>query len=212
MKFKDTLLKIKKEGLLDCIVDESHSYDSVDKSKLRSSIENEIDFLISLELCSSSIESIVCIRSLKEELKMDENRHYIIESDVKYHKTYNVYAVHNNNLYSILFMDLRKIIGADILDSCIERYGFVTVMASILHKLSNSGYAYSQRKEEINNALKITEKEILDQSENFISFDDFSESLGFSERSQEEIEFVQKVHKHVFNELEKEKRILGLNI
>lgn len=212
MKFKDTLLKIKKEGLLDCIVDESHSYDSVDKSKLRSSIENEIDFLISLEPCSSSIESIVCIRSLKEELKMDENRHYIIESDVKYHKTYNVYAVHNNNLYSILFMDLRKIIGADILDSCIERYGFVTVMASILHELSNSGYAYSQRKEEINNVLKITEKEILDSSESFISFDDFSESLGFSERSQEEIEFVQKAHQHVFNELEKEKRILGLNM
>lgn len=206
MNFKDALLKIKKEGLLDCIVDESNDYE------VCSSIEKEIDFLISLEPCSSSIESIVCIRSLKEELKMDENRHYIIESDVKYHKTYNVYAVHNNNLYSILFMDLRKIIGADILDSCIERYGFVTVMASILHELSNSGYAYSQRKEEINNALKITEKEILDQSENFISFDDFSESLGFSERSQEEIEFVQKVHKHVFNELEKEKRILGLNI
>ena len=212
MKFKDTLLKIKKEGLLDCIVDESHSYDSVDKSKLRSSIENEIDFLISLEPCSSSIESIVCIRSFKDELQMDENRHYIIEPDVKYHVTYNVYAVHNNNLYSILFMDLRKIIGADILDSCIERYGFVTVMASILHELSNSGYAYSQRKEEINNALKITEKEILDQSENFISFDDFSESLGFSERSQEEIEFVQKVHKYVFSEFEKEKRILGLNM
>ena len=143
---------------------------------------------------------------------MDENRHYIIEPDVKYHVTYNVYAVHNNNFYSILFMDLRKIIGADILDSCIERYGFVTVMASILHELSNSGYAYSQRKEEINNALKITEKEILDQSENFISLDDFSKSLGFSERSQEEIEFVQKAHQHVFNELEKEKRILGLNI
>lgn len=206
MKFKDALLKIKKEGLLDCIVDESNDYE------VCSSIEKEIDSLLSLEPCSSSIESIVCIRSLKEELKMDENRHYIIESDVKYHKTYNVYAVHNNNLYSILFMDLRKIVGADILDSCIERYGFVTVMASILHELSNSGYAYSQRKEEINNALKITEKEILDQSENFISFDDFSESLGFSERSQEEIEFVQKVHKHVFNELEKEKRILGLNI
>lgn len=207
MKFKDALLKIKKEGLLDCIVDESNDYE------VCSSIEKEIDSLLSLEPCSSSIESIVCIRSLKEELKMDENRHYIIEPDVKYHVTYNVYAVHNNNnLYSILFMDLRKIIGADILDSCIERYGFVTVMASILHELSNSGYAYSQRKEEINNALKITEKEILDQSENFISFDDFSESLGFSERSQEEIEFVQKVHKHVFNELEKEKRILGLNI
>lgn len=181
MKFKDALLKIKKEGLLDCIVDESNDYE------VCSSIEKEIDSLLSLEPCSSSIESIVCIRSLKEELKMDENRHYIIESDVKYHKTYNVYAVHNNNLHSILFMDLRKIVGADILDSCIERYGFVTVMASILHELSNSGYAYSQRKEEINNALKITEKEILDQSENFISLDDFSKSLGFSERSQEEM-------------------------
>lgn len=208
MKFKDALLKIKKEGLLDCIVEESNDYE------VCSSIEKEIDLLLSLEPQSSSIESIVCVRFLKDELQMDENRHYIIEPDVKYHVTYNVYAVHNNNnnLYSILFMDLRKIIGADILDSCIERYGFVTVMASILHELSNSGYAYSQRKEEINNALKITEKEILDQSENFISFDDFSESLGFSERSQEEIEFVQKVHKHVFNELEKEKRILGLNI
>lgn len=209
MKFKDTLLKIKKEGLLDCIVDESNDYE------VCSSIEKEIDLLLSLEPQSSSIESIVCVRFLKDELQMDENRHYIIEPDVKYHVTYNVYAVHNNNnnnLYSILFMDLRKIIGADILDSCIERYGFVTVMASILHELSNSGYAYSQRKEEINNALKITEKEILDQSENFISFDDFSESLGFSERSQEEIEFVQKAHQHVFNELEKEKRILGLNI
>lgn len=32
-------------------------------------------------------------------------------------------------------------------------------------------------------------------------------SLGFSERSQEEIEFVQKVHEHVFNELEKEKTL-----
>lgn len=206
MKFKDALLKIKKEGLLDCIVDESNDYE------VCSSIEKEIDSLLSLDSQSSSIEHIVCVRFLKDELQMDENRHYIIEPDVKYHVTYNVYAVHNNNLYSILFMDLRKIIGADILDSCIERYGFVTVMASILHELSNSGYAYSQRKEEINNALKITEKEILDQSENFISFDDFSESLGFSERSQEEIEFVQKAHQHVFNELEKEKRILGLNI
>lgn len=206
MKFKDALLKIKKEGLLDCIVDESNDYE------VCSSIEKEIDLLLSLEPQSSSIEHIVCVRFLKDELQMDENRHYIIEPDVKYHVTYNVYAVHNNNLYSILFMDLRKIIGADILDSCIERYGFVTVMASILHELSNSGYAYSQRKEEINNALKITEKEILDQSENFISLDDFSKSLGFSERSQEEIEFVQKAHQHVFNELEKEKRILGLNI
>lgn len=206
MKFKDALLKIKKEGLLDCIVDESNDYE------VCSSIEKEIDSLLSLDPQSSSIEHIVCVRFLKDELQMDENRHYIIEPDVKYHVTYNVYAVHNNNLYSILFMDLRKIIGADILDSCIERYGFVTVMASILHELSNSGYAYSQRKEEINNALKITEKEILDRSENFISFDDFSESLGFSERSQEEIEFVQKVHKHVFSEFEKEKRILGLNI
>lgn len=206
MKFKDALLKIKKEGLLDCIVDESNDYE------VCSSIEKEIDSLLSLDPQSSSIEHIVCVRFFKDELQMDENRHYIIEPDVKYHVTYNVYAVHNNNLYSILFMDLRKIIGADILDSCIERYGFVTVMASILHELSNSGYAYSQRKEEINNALKITEKEILDQSENFISFDDFSESLGFSERSQEEIEFVQKVHKHVFSEFEKEKRILGLNI
>lgn len=206
MNFKDALLKIKKEGLLDCIVDESNDYE------VCSSIEKEIDLLLSLEPQSSSIEHIVCVRFLKDELQMDENRHYIIEPDVKYHVTYNVYAVHNNNLYSILFMDLRKIIGADILDSCIERYGFVTVMASILHELSNSGYAYSQRKEEINNALKITEKEILDQSENFISLDDFSKSLGFSERSQEEIEFVQKAHQHVFNELEKEKRILGLNI
>lgn len=203
MKFKDALLKIKKEGLLDCIVDESNDYE------VCSSIEKEIDSLLSLEPCSSPIESIVCIRFFKDELQMDENRHYIIEQDVKYHVTYNVYAVHNNNLYSILFMDLRKIIGADILDSCIERYGFVTVISIILYELS---YGYSQCKEEINNALKITEKEILDQSENFISFDDFSESLGFSERSQEEIEFVQKAHQHVFNELEKEKRILGLNM
>lgn len=154
----------------------------------------------------------MCIRSLKEELKMDENRHYIIESDVKYHKTYNVCSVRDKSFYSILYVDWRKIVGTDILDSCIERYGFVTVMVSILHELSNSGYAYSQRKEEINNVLKITEKEILDSSESFISFDDFSESLGFSERSQEEIEFVQKAHQHVFDELEKEKRILGLNI
>lgn len=206
MNFKDSLLKIKKEGLLDCIVDESNDYE------VRSSIEKEIDSLLSVEPQSSSIEHIVCVRFLKDELQMDENRHYIIEPDVKYHVTYNVYAVDNNGLYSILFMDLRKIVGADLLDSCIERYGFVTVMASILHELSNSGYAYSQRKEEINNALKITEKEILDSSESFISFDDFSESLGFSEHSQEEIEFVQKVHKHVFSEFEKEKRILGLNM
>lgn len=207
MKFKDALLKIKKEGLLDRIVDESNDYE------VCSSIEKEIELLLSLEPQSSSSEHIVCVRFFKDELQMDENRHYIIEPDVKYHVTYNVYAVHNNNLYSILFMDLRKIVGTDILDSCIERYGFVTVMASILHELSNSGYAYSQRKEEINNALKITEKEILDSSESFISFDDFSESLGFSERSQEEIAFVQKVHKHVFSEFEKEKSILlGLNM
>lgn len=213
MYFKDALLKVEEEGLLDRIVDESNSYDSVDKSKLRSSIENEIDSLLSLEHCSSSIESIVCIRSLKEELKMDENRHYIIEPDVKYHVTYNVYAVDNNNLYSILFMDLRKIVGTDLLDSCIERYGFVTVMASILHELNNSGYAYSQRKEEINNALKITEKKILNGSEGLMSFDDFMKDRGFPKRSKEEIEYIQKVHEHVFNAYEKEKRILlGLNV
>ena len=195
MKFKDALLKIKKEGLLDCIVDESNDYE------VCSSIEKEIDSLLSLEPQSSSIEHIVCVRFLKDELQMDENRHYIIESDVKYHETYNVCSVRDDSLYSILYVDWDKIIGADILDSCIERYGFITVMASILHELS---YGYSQYKEEINNALKITEKEILDQSENFISLDDFNKSLGFSERSQEEIEFVQKVHKHVFSEFEKE--------
>ena len=203
MKFKDALLKIKKEGLLDCIVDESNDYE------VCSSIEKEIDSLLSLEPQSSSIEHIVCVRFLKDELQMDENRHYIIESDVKYHETYNVCSVRDDSLYSILYVDWDKIIGADILDSCIERYGFITVMASILHELS---YGYSQCKEEINNALKITEKEILDQSENFISLDDFNKSLGFSERSQEEIEFVQKAHKHVFSEFEKEKRILGLNM
>lgn len=203
MKFKDALLKIKKEGLLDCIVDESNDYE------VCSSIEKEIDSLLSLEPQSSTIEHIVCVRFLKDELQMDENRHYIIESDVKYHETYNVCSVRDDSLYSILYVDWDKIIGADILDSCIERYGFITVMASILHELS---YGYSQCKEEINNALKITEKEILDQSENFISLDDFNKSLGFSERSQEEIEFVQKVHKHVFSEFEKEKRILGLNM
>lgn len=203
MKFKDALLKIKKEGLLDCIVDESNDYE------VCSSIEKEIDSLLSLEPQSSTIEHIVCVRFLKDELQIDENRHYIIESDVKYHETYNVCSVRDDSLYSILYVDWDKIIGADILDSCIERYGFITVMASILHELS---YGYSQCKEEINNALKITEKEILDQSENFISLDDFNKSLGFSERSQEEIEFVQKVHKHVFSEFEKEKRILGLNM
>lgn len=84
MKFKDALLKIKKEGLLDCIVDESNDYE------VCSSIEKEIDSLLSLEPQSSSIEHIVCVRFLKDELQMDENRHYIIESDVKYHETYNV--------------------------------------------------------------------------------------------------------------------------
>lgn len=46
MKFKDALLKIKKEGLLDCIVDESNDYE------VCSSIEKEIDSLLSLEPCS----------------------------------------------------------------------------------------------------------------------------------------------------------------
>lgn len=147
MKFKEALLKIKEEGLLDRIVDESNSYDSVDKSELRSSIEKEIDSILSLEPYSSSIESIVCIRSLTEELKMDENRHYIIESDVKYHKTYNVCSVRDKSFYSILYVEWKKIVGADILDSCIERYGFVTVISRILYELS---YGYSQCKEEIN--------------------------------------------------------------
>lgn len=57
MNFKDALLKIKKEGLLDCIVDESNDYE------VCSSIEKEIDSLLSLEPQSSSIEHIVCIRS-----------------------------------------------------------------------------------------------------------------------------------------------------
>lgn len=210
MYFKEALLKIKEEGLLDRIVDESYSYNSVDKSKLRSSIENEIDSLLSLEPCSSSIESIVCIRSLKEELKMDENRHYIIESDVKYYVTYNVRSIWDDSLYSILYVDWDKIIGADILDSCIERYGFVTVISRILYELS---YGYSQCKEEINNALKITEKKILNGSEGLMSFDDFMKDRGFPKRSKEEIEYIQKVHEHVFNAYEKEKRILlGLNV
>lgn len=210
MKFKEALLKIKEEGLLDRIVDESYSYNSVDKSKLRSSIENEIDSLLSLEHCSSSIESIVCIRSLKEELKMDENRHYIIEPNVKYHETYNVCSIRDKSFYSILYVDWDKIIGADILDSCIERYGFVTVISRILYELS---YGCSQCKSEINNALRTTEKKILNGSEGLMSFDDFMKDRGFPKRSKEEIEYIQKVHEHVFNAYEKEKRILlGLNV
>lgn len=203
MYFKDALLKVKKEGLLDCIVDESYSYDSVDKSKLRSSIENEIDYLLSLEHCSSFIESIVCIRSLKEELKMDENRHYIIESDVKYHETYNVCSIRDDSLYSILYVDWDKIIGADILESCIERYGLIPVISSILHELS-----YGCLQHEINDELKITEKKILNGSEGLKNFDVFMKDRGFPKRSKEEIVFVQKVHEHVFNAYEKEKRIL----
>lgn len=197
MKFKDALLKIKKEGLLDRIVDESNDYE------VCSSIEKEIDLLLSLESQSSSSEHIVCVRFLKDELQMDENRHYKIESDVKYHVTYNVYAVDNNDLYSILFMDLRKIIGADILDSCIERYGLIPVISSILHELS-----YGCLQHEINDELKITEKKILNGSEGLKNFDDFMKDRGFPKRSKEEIEFVQKVHEHVFNAYEKEKRIL----
>ncbi len=79
-------------------------------------------------------------------------------------------------------------------------------------RVSDKKKNYSKVTKLLVKPLKITEKEILDSSESFISFDDFSESLGFSERSQEEIEFVQKAHKHVFSEFEKEKRILGLNI
>ena len=67
MKFKDALLKIKKEGLLDCIVDESNDYE------VCSSIEKEIDSLLSLEPCSSSIESIVCVRFL-EYIKLDRDK------------------------------------------------------------------------------------------------------------------------------------------
>lgn len=197
MKFKDALLKIKKEGLLNRIVDESNDYE------VCSSIEKEIDLLLSLESQSSSSEHIVCVRFLKDELQMDENRHYKIESDVKYHVTYNVYAVDNNDLYSILFMDLRKIIGADILDSCIERYGLIPVISSILHELS-----YGCLQHEINDELKITEKKILNGSEGLKNFDDFMKDRGFPKRSKEEIEFVQKVHEHVFNAYEKEKRIL----
>lgn len=197
MKFKDALLKIKKEGLLDRIVDESNDYE------VCSSIEKEIDLLLSLESQSSSSEHIVCVRFLKDELQMDENLHYKIESDVKYHVTYNVYAVDNNDLYSILFMDLRKIIGADILDSCIERYGLIPVISSILHELS-----YGCLQHEINDELKITEKKILNGSEGLKNFDDFMKDRGFPKRSKEEIEFVQKVHEHVFNAYEKEKRIL----
>ena len=43
MNFKDALLKIKKEGLLDCIVDESNDYE------VCSSIENEIDYKCQLK-------------------------------------------------------------------------------------------------------------------------------------------------------------------
>ena len=64
MNFKDALLKIKKEGLLDCIVDESNDYE------VCSSIEKEIDSLLSLEPQSLSIEHIVCVRFLKDELQM----------------------------------------------------------------------------------------------------------------------------------------------
>ena len=81
MNFKDALLKIKKEGLLDCIVDESNDYE------VCSSIEKEIDSLLSLEPQSLSIEHIVCVRFLKDELQMDENYYYKLHIHYKSHDT-----------------------------------------------------------------------------------------------------------------------------
>lgn len=46
-----------------------------------------------------------------------------------------------------------------------------------------------------------------------MSFDDFIKDRGFPKRSKEEMGFIQKIHKHGFDEYEKEKSILlGLNM
>lgn len=113
MLFKNALLKIKDEKLLDEIIDfsystiYSHFLEPIDKDKLKSNISKEINSLLSLESKPTSIEHIVCIRTLEDEAEIDDSGHYVITPDVKYHEIYDVWLTQKGDgeHYSLLFAD-----------------------------------------------------------------------------------------------------------
>lgn len=219
MLLKDTLVKVQTENLFDDLIDYmysniySHFYEPIEKDEINKNFKKLINSLLSLEPNESLLTSIGAIKTMNYDAEMDDDLHYITTAPVKYYETFDVFSIYVDDpeRYSLMFTDWRNLINADILDKCINRYGFIPVLANVLYEISWEGYDYESAKEKSESMiadLNASVEEIDEHPERLHDFDSIRDELGIPETTDEEKAFLRKTYEYISEEYMKESLIL----
>lgn len=219
MLLKDTLVKVQTENLFDDLIDYmysniySHFYEPIEKDEINKNFKKLINSLLSLEPNESLLTSIGAIKTMNYDAEMDDDLHYITTAPVKYYETFDVFSIYVDDpeRYSLMFTDWRNLINADILDKCINRYGFIPVLANVLYEISWEGYDYESAKENYESMiadLNASVEEIDEHPERLHDFDSIRDELGIPETTDEEKAFLRKTYEYISEEYMKESLIL----
>lgn len=219
MLLKDTLVKVQTENLFDDLIDYmysniySHFYEPIEKDEINKNFKKLINSLLSLEPNESLLTSIGAIKTMNYDAEMDDDLHYITTAPVKYYETFDVFSIYVDDpeRYSLMFTDWRNLINADILDKCINRYGFIPVLANVLYEISWEGYDYESAKENSESMiadLNASVEEIDEHPERLHDFDSIRDELGIPETTDEEKAFLRKKYEYISEEYMKESLIL----
>lgn len=219
MLLKDTLVKVQTENLFDDLIDYmysniySHFYEPIEKDEINKNFKKLINSLLSLEPNESLLTSIGAIKTMNYDAEMDDDLHYITTAPVKYYETFDVFSIYVDDpeRYSLMFTDWRNLINADILDKCINRYGFIPVLANVLYEISWEGYDYESAKENSESMiadLNASVEEIDEHPERLHDFDSIRDELGIPETTDEEKAFLRKTYEYISEEYMKESLIL----
>lgn len=219
MLLKDALVKIQTENLFDDLIDYmysniySHFYEPIEKEEININFKKLINSLLSLEPNESLLTSIGAIKTMNYDAEMDDDLHYITTAPVKYYETFDVFSIYVDDpeRYSLMFTDWRNLINADILDKCINRYGFIPVLANVLYEISWEGYDYESAKENSESMiadLNASVEEIDEHPERLHDFDSIRDELGIPETTDEEKAFLRKTYEYISEEYMKESLIL----
>lgn len=219
MLLKDTLVKVQTENLFDDLIDYmysniySHFYEPIEKDEINKNFKKLINSLLSLEPNESLLTSIGAIKTMNYDAEMDDDLHYITTAPVKYYETFDVFSIYVDDpeRYSLMFTDWRNLINADILDKCINRYGFIPVLANVLYEISWEGYDYESAKEKSESIiaeLNASIEEVDAHPERLHDFDSIRDELGIPETTDEDKAFLQKTYEYISEEYMKESLIL----
>lgn len=207
MTLKEALNIILKEGegktFLKWIVDVyyTNAPENFNFLRVKEAYSSMIKELLGLYSVKTVFTDIVCIRNLDYDAINDYSK-------ILYHNSYDCFVLENNdtkNHYGLIDIDWKELIEVPIKNTCITRYGLVSVVGSILYNMSWYGFNYEAcKKGQANFEKKLSE--ILEETESADShvhknFDDIYKVLGLPAKTKEEkkreTRILSEIHKKI---------------